>query len=151
MRISDWSSDVCSSDLLHGDAAAKAVQQQGLLGFGKADLPWRAGMGERSKWRCARPAFKAGNGDMVRPGLADTGSDSADPDFRHQPHRDARAGVYVLQIVDELGQILDRIDVMVGRRRMGVSRKGGWVSARPISQGEPAWVSEVRGDAPVPP
>src|SRR3546814_10074130 len=30
---------------------------------------------------------------------------------------DARAGVYVLQIVDELGQILDRIDVMVGRRR----------------------------------
>src|SRR3546814_1702889 len=54
---------------------------------------------------------------MVRPGLADTGSDSADPDFRHQLHRDARAGVYVLQIVDELGQILDRIDVMVGRRR----------------------------------
>src|SRR3546814_16004742 len=74
-------------------------------------------MGERSKGRCARPALKAGNGDMVRPGLADTGSDSADPDFRHQLHRDARAGVYVLQTVDELGQILDRIDVMVGRRR----------------------------------
>src|SRR3546814_15113300 len=72
---------------LHGDAAAKAVQQQGLLGFGKADLPWRAGMGERRKWRCARPAFKAGNGDMVLPGLADTGSDSADPDFRGPAER----------------------------------------------------------------
>ena len=26
-----------------------------------------------------------------------------------------------------------------------------WVSARPISQGRPAWVSEVSGEAPVPP
>jgi len=26
-----------------------------------------------------------------------------------------------------------------------------WVSASPISQGEPAWVNEVRGLAPVPP
>ena len=26
-----------------------------------------------------------------------------------------------------------------------------WVSASPISQGDPAWVSEVSGDAPVPP
>src|SRR3546814_21151419 len=74
-------------------------------------------MGERSKWRCARPAFKAGNGDMVRPGLADTGSDSAEPDFRHKLHRDARAGVYVLQIVDELGPIPARTEAMVGRGR----------------------------------
>src|SRR6202012_2012414 len=26
-----------------------------------------------------------------------------------------------------------------------------WVSARPISHGEPAWVSDVSGEAPVPP
>src|SRR3546814_15016104 len=85
---------------LHGDAAAKAVQQPGLLGFGKADLPWRAGMGERSKWRYARPDFKADNGDMVRPGLADTGSDSPTPHFRHQAHTHPRAGVYAVQNVE---------------------------------------------------
>src|SRR6516165_6433548 len=37
------------------------------------------------------------------------------------------------------------------RPRNPFSTKVCWVSARPISQGEPAWVSEVRGLAPVPP
>src|SRR3546814_13562789 len=50
MRISDWSSDVCSSDLRHHDAVlavehllAAAVQEEGdvrvLLGLGDAELP----------------------------------------------------------------------------------------------------------------
>ena len=34
---------------LHGDAAAQAVQHQGLLGFGQADFPGPAGMGERGQ------------------------------------------------------------------------------------------------------
>ncbi len=37
------------------------------------------------------------------------------------------------------------------RPRSPFSTKVCWVSARPISQGLPAWVSEVSGEAPVPP
>src|SRR5437660_1074083 len=37
--------------------------------------------------------------------------------FRHQLHADTRAGVDLLQIVDELRQVLDRIDVVVRRWR----------------------------------
>ena len=37
------------------------------------------------------------------------------------------------------------------RPRRPFSTSVCWVSARPISQGEPAWVSEVSGEAPVPP
>ncbi len=37
------------------------------------------------------------------------------------------------------------------RPRKPFSTSVCWVSARPISHGEPAWVSEVSGLAPVPP
>ena len=37
--------------------------------------------------------------------------------FGHQLHRNARARIDVLQIVDELGQVLDGVDVVVRRRR----------------------------------
>ena len=42
---------------LHRDAAAQAVAHQRLLRLGEADLPWRAGMGQRGQagWRRCRP------------------------------------------------------------------------------------------------
>ena len=39
------------------------------------------------------------------------------PVMRDQLHADPRVGVDLLQVVDELGQVLDRIDVVVRRRR----------------------------------
>ena len=54
---------------------------------------------------------------MIGAGLGDAGGDRADADFRHQLHRDRAPSVDVLQVVDELGEILDRIDVVVRRRR----------------------------------
>ena len=59
----------------------------------------------------------AGDEDVIRPRLGDAGRDGADAGLRHQLHPDARAGVDRLQVVDELRQILDRIDVVVGRGR----------------------------------
>ena len=41
---------------LHGDAAAQAVEHQRLLGFGQADFPGAAGMGERGQRRGAGAA-----------------------------------------------------------------------------------------------
>jgi hypothetical protein len=44
---------------LHGDAAAQAVEHQRLVGFGKADLPWRAGVLERGEGRAPGAALEA--------------------------------------------------------------------------------------------
>src|SRR6185295_14399949 len=46
-----------------------------------------------------------------------TRGDRADADLGHQLDADARLLVRVLEIVDELGQVLDRVDVVVRRRR----------------------------------
>ena len=102
---------------LHGDAAAQFVQHERLLGFGEADFPRAAGVRQRGERRCACAALVAGDGDMVRAGLGDACGHRADADFRDQLHGDTRDGVHVLQVVDQLGEILDRIDVVVRRRR----------------------------------
>ena len=74
-------------------------------------------MGQRGQRAGAGAALVAGDRDMVGARLRDAGRDRADPDFRHQFHRYVGARVGVFQIVDQLRQILDRIDVVVRRRR----------------------------------
>ena len=54
---------------------------------------------------------------MVGLGFGHACGHRAHADFRHQLDRDRRTVVDVLQVVDQLGQILDRVDVMVGRGR----------------------------------
>ena len=76
---------------LHGDAAAQAVQHQGLLGLGQADLPGRAGMGQRGQRRGAGAALEARDGHVVGARLGDAGGDRADADFGDQLHRDRGA------------------------------------------------------------
>ena len=50
-------------------------------------------------------------------GLGDAGRDRADAGFRDELHRDAGGRVGAFQVVDELRQVLDGVDVVVGRRR----------------------------------
>ena len=49
--------------------------------------------------------------------LGDAGGDRADADLGDQLDVDAGARVGVLQVVDELGEVLDGVDVVVRRRR----------------------------------
>ena len=63
------------------------------------------------------PPVVAADQDDVGLGLGDAGGDRADADLGHQLHADARAVVRVLQVVDQLRQVLDRVDVVVRRRR----------------------------------
>ena len=110
---------------LHADAAAQVVEDQRLLGFGQADFPRAAGMGQRGQRRSAGPAFIAGDRDVVGTSLGNAGGNRADADFRDELDRDPRAGVHVLQVVDQLGQILDRVDVVVRRRADQANAGGG--------------------------
>ena len=102
---------------LHRDAAAQAVEDERLVGFGEADLPRLAGVMDRGQGRGAGAALVAGDGDVVGIGLGDAGGDGADADLGDELDADRGARIDVLQIVDELRQILDRVDVVVRRRR----------------------------------
>ena len=102
---------------LHGDARAQPVQHQRLLRLGEPDLPRAAGMLDRGQRRGAGAALEAGDRDVVGARLGDAGRDRADADLGDELHRDVGGRVDVLQIEDELRQILDRIDVVMRRRR----------------------------------
>ncbi len=98
---------------LHRNAGAQVVEQQCLLGLGKADFPRGSRMRQAGQRRGAGAAFVAGDGHMVGARLGHARRNRADAHFGDQLDRDARRRIDVLQIVDQLRQILDRVDVMV--------------------------------------
>ena len=102
---------------LHHDAVPQAVEEQRLLRLGQAQLPRRAGVLQRRERRRPGAAVVARDEHDVGVGLRHAGRHRADADLGHQLHVDAGARVGVLQVVDELLQILDGVDVVVGRRR----------------------------------
>ncbi len=102
---------------LEADTAAQIVQHQHLLGLGEAELPGRAGVLDGAERRGAGAAVVAADQDEVGVGLGHAGGHDADAGFGDQLHRDARPRVDVLQVVDELGEVLDGVDVVVRRRR----------------------------------
>ena len=102
---------------LDGDARAQAVQHQRLMSFGQADLPGRAGVLDRGQRRGAGAAFVARDRDVVGLALGDARRDRADADLGDELDRHQRVRIDVLEIEDELLEVLDRIDVMVRRRR----------------------------------
>src|SRR3546814_14540172 len=63
MRISDWSSDVCSSDL-------RLLLRPGLVAARRARRPWAAAALQRARARRRRPPPGAGDEGRQRPHLA---------------------------------------------------------------------------------
>ena len=102
---------------LHHDAAAQPLAHQGLVGFGKPDFPRRTRVLDRGEGGGAGAALEAGDGDMVGARLGDAGGHRADTDFGDELDRDLAVRIDVLEVVDQLRQILDRIDVVMRRRR----------------------------------
>ncbi len=97
------------------------------MGFGQTDLPRHAGVLDRGLRRGACAAVVAGDQDGVGLGLGHPGRNGADAGCRHQFDRDLGVGIDRLQVVDQLSQILDRIDVVV-RRRADQGRAGHGVA-----------------------
>ena len=102
---------------LDRDAAAQPVEHQRLVGLGEPDLPRRAGMGDRGQRAGAGAAFEARDGHVVGARLGDPRRHRSHPDLGDQLHRDVGVRVGVLQVVDQLGEVLDRVDVVMRRRR----------------------------------
>ena len=77
----------------------------------------------------AGPALEAGQRDDVGAGLGDAEADRADVRHHRDLDRDPHVGVDGLQLVDQLGQVLDRVEVVVVGGRDEVGARGG-VSGR---------------------
>ena len=95
---------------------AQIVEQQNLLGFGEAQLPGQTGVLDGAERRSAGAAGVAGDQHDIRMSLGNAGCDGSDADLRDQLHGDARPGIGVLQVIDQLREIFDRVNVVVRRR-----------------------------------
>ena len=102
---------------LHPHLAAQVVAAQGLVGFGQAQFPWRASVLDRGQRRGAGATVVAGDGDQVGIGLGHARGDGADAGLCHQLDRHQRLRIDLLEVVDQLGQVFDRVDIVVRRRR----------------------------------
>ena len=78
---------------LQPDAAAKAVQHQGLLGLRQPQLPGHARVADRGEGSGPGAAVIAADEYHVRMALGHAGCDRADADLGHQLDRDAGLGV----------------------------------------------------------
>ncbi len=110
---------------LHDDAVAQPVQQQGLLGLGQPELPGRTRVLERGQRARAGAAVVAGDQHDIRMRLRDARGDRPDAHLRDELHVDPRGRVRVLQVVDQLVEVLDRVDVVVRRRADQADTRGG--------------------------
>ena len=96
---------------------AKVVHGQNLMHLGQAHLPGQTGMLDRGLRAGAGAAAMAGYQNGVGFCLGHTGSDRADAGRGDKLHTDFCVRIDLLQVIDQLCQILDRVDVMVWRWR----------------------------------
>ena len=105
------------------DPVAQVVAQQDLVDLGEAQLPRRADVLDRRQRRRPGPAGVARQVDVRRAGLGHARRDRADTAVRDELDPDPRGRVDRAQVGDELGEVLDRVDVVV-RRRADVALAG---------------------------
>src|SRR6202000_651992 len=98
---------------------------QDALGLGHPQLPGDAGGLDRGERGGAGAAVVADDGDVIGTALDAAGGDRSDPCLGAELHRDLRGGVGAAQVVDQLLQVLDRVDVVVGRGRGQFDAGGG--------------------------
>ena len=108
----------------HGDAAAQIIEHQRLMRFRQAELPGQAGMFDAGLRRRAGAAVMTADQHDVGMAFGHARGDGADADFGNQLDADARMVIGVLQIVNQLRQIFDRIDIVVRRWRNQADPRG---------------------------
>ena len=102
---------------LDGDPAPQIVHDEHLMGLGEAELPRQAGVHDRRLRAGPGAAVVARDQDDVGFPLRDPRRHRPHADLRHELDADPGVVVGVLEVVDQLGEILDGVDVVMGRRR----------------------------------
>ena len=101
----------------HRNAAAQVIEHQRLVGLCETKLPRQAGVLDAGLRRSAGSAVVTADQDDVRVALGHTRGNRAHPYLRDQLDADAGVVVSVFQVVNQLGQVLDRVNIMVRRWR----------------------------------
>ena len=91
------------------------------MSFGYTHFPGTACVLDRTQGRGTRATLMSAYQDDVCMRLGNSGRDRAHPSLRDELHTDAGATINLLEIVDELREILDRIDIVMRRRRNQVT------------------------------
>ena len=110
--------------------APQPVLDQCLVRLRKPQLPGQPRIVDRRPGCRPGAAVVAGHKDHLGPGLRHARCHRAHTGLRHQFYRDPRLPARIFQIVDQLRQILDGIDIMVGRRRDQAHAGGGMSGLR---------------------
>src|SRR6266550_787438 len=116
-QVFRWQTRIITQPMTTSGAVAKLVQDEDLLCLGEAKLPGQTRVLDARQRRGTGAAIVTRDEHDVGMRLRDAGSDRAHPAFSHELHVNPRAWIRVLQVVNELCEILDRIDVMVRRWR----------------------------------
>eukprot|EP00123_Amoebidium_parasiticum_P018834 comp24298_c0_seq1/m.45560 comp24298_c0_seq1/g.45560 ORF comp24298_c0_seq1/g.45560 comp24298_c0_seq1/m.45560 type:complete len:1025 (+) comp24298_c0_seq1:2711-5785(+) len=114
---------------LEDDTATEVVLHQCLVGLRQTQLPRQTGMLDTGPTASTGSTVVARDENVVGKALGHTGSNHTHTDLRHELDAHAGLGVGALQIVDQLLEILDRVDVVVGGRG-DQAHAGGGVTAR---------------------
>src|SRR5207249_10218357 len=93
--------------------ATEPALDEGPLGLREADLPGQAGVLDRAERRGARASVRPGDVHDLGEALGHAGGDGPHPDLGYQLHRDLRDRVHLLEVEYELGEVLDRVDVVM--------------------------------------
>ena len=98
---------------LDQNAVAQAAANEGLVRFGDAQFPGHAGVLDGAERRGPRTAVHAGDEHRIGFGLDHAAGNGADAGGRDELDADACTRVGPLQVVDELGEVLDGVDIVV--------------------------------------
>ncbi len=102
---------------LHAHAAAQIVHHQDLLRLGKPEFPGNSRVADRADRRSAGPAIVAADEDHIGMRLGHARRHGAHAHFGHELHGNSRLRIDIFQIENQLRQILDRINIVMRRRR----------------------------------
>src|SRR5689334_7293023 len=87
------------------------------MGFGEAEFPGNSGMFDARLWRSSRAPVETADEHHIGVGFGHTGSNRPDAHLGYQLNADTRMMIDILKIVNQFGQVLDRINVMMRRWR----------------------------------
>src|SRR5258708_40018863 len=95
---------------------AQSVAQQDLLCLCQATFPGYAGMLDGLHRRCSRTSVMPTDQDIIGVSFRHTCCDGANSNTGDQFHTDTRLRVYLAQVINQLGQVLNTVDIMMWRR-----------------------------------
>lgn len=98
---------------LDNDTATEVVQNQRLVSLGKTQFPGQTGVLDTGPAGGAGTTIVTRDQDVVSLGLGDTRSDNTDTSLGDKLDGDARPRASALEVVDELLQVLDRVNWII--------------------------------------